>query len=145
MLRLVGWTWTVWGLTILGFIREFPKIRGTSFWGPCNKRSYYLGCYTRVPYFRKTPIRFSDLQLKGCASNHGGRDRLTATKLRFARSARLISIGGSLVRSFDCRHVCSSLLSSERGAPNILEHELSTLKLRIRLRSPRTSCLTLHS
>ena len=32
----------------------FPKIRGTLFWGPYNK-DYYLGCYIRVPYFRKLP------------------------------------------------------------------------------------------
>ena len=34
---------------------EFPKIRGTVFWGPYNKDpgSYYLGYYIRVPYFRK--------------------------------------------------------------------------------------------
>ena len=33
-------------------IWEFPKIRGTLFWGPYNKGSYNLGCYIGVPYFR---------------------------------------------------------------------------------------------
>ena len=34
-------------------MREFPKIRGTLFWGPYNKdRIIY---YIRVPYFRKLP------------------------------------------------------------------------------------------
>ena len=32
---------------------ELAKIRGTLFRGPCNKDPYYLGCYIRVPYFRK--------------------------------------------------------------------------------------------
>ena len=39
---------------------DFPKIRGTLFWGPYNKdptKCYYLGCYIRGPYFRKPPCR----------------------------------------------------------------------------------------
>ena len=38
-------------------IWEFPKIRGTLFWGPYNKDpTTYLGYYIRVPYFRKLPF-----------------------------------------------------------------------------------------
>ena len=31
--------------------REFPKIRGTLFWGPYDKENNYLGYYIRVPFF----------------------------------------------------------------------------------------------
>ena len=43
---------------LLGYMRyvgEFPKIRGTLFWGPYNKDSYYLGYDIWVPYSRKLP------------------------------------------------------------------------------------------
>ena len=36
-------------------IWDLPKIRGTLIWGPYNKRSFCLGYYIRVPYFRKPP------------------------------------------------------------------------------------------
>ena len=39
----------------MGTIWEFPKIRGTVFWGP-SKGSYYLGYYIRVPLFSETLI-----------------------------------------------------------------------------------------
>ena len=48
--------------------REFPKIRGTLFWGPYHKDpTNYLGYYNRVPYFRKLPYgipKFNKLPLK---------------------------------------------------------------------------------
>ena len=37
-------------------MREFPKIRGTLFWGPYIKD---LGCYIRVPFFSQTPVKVS--------------------------------------------------------------------------------------
>ena len=46
---------------LLNFIiREFPKIRGTLFWGPYNKGSCYSRDYIRVPYFRKLPYDLLD-------------------------------------------------------------------------------------
>ena len=43
-------------------IWEFPKIRGTLFWGPENKDpSINLGYYIRVPYFRKLPYHRADM------------------------------------------------------------------------------------
>ena len=67
------WVWLLTSINSLGCAkREFPKIRGTLFWGPYNKDptistrtlalgrhgftvSYYSGYYSRVPYFRKLP------------------------------------------------------------------------------------------
>ena len=37
-------------------IWEFPKIRGTLYWGPYRKGSYYLGYYIRVPIFGNSHI-----------------------------------------------------------------------------------------
>ena len=34
---------------------EFPKIRGTLFWGPCNNDPTTLGTILGSPYFRKLP------------------------------------------------------------------------------------------
>ena len=42
--------------SLLGRFWDFPKIRGTLFWGPYNKGPIYLGYYIRVPYFRKRPF-----------------------------------------------------------------------------------------
>ena len=38
---------------IMGATWEFPKIRGTLFWGPHNKDPNKLGYYIRIPHFRK--------------------------------------------------------------------------------------------
>ena len=43
---------------ITSVIWEFPKIRGTLFWGPYNE-SYYLGYDIRVPCFWKLPHTYS--------------------------------------------------------------------------------------
>ena len=38
------------------YIWEFPKIRGTLFWGPFSQDPTILGYYIRVPYFSETSI-----------------------------------------------------------------------------------------
>ena len=40
---------------VYGLYMGFPKIRGTSFWGPYFFGSDYLGYYIRVPLFSETP------------------------------------------------------------------------------------------